>query len=1691
MKNRLPFRATATCIAANMFLYAVQVGGATTDISQTPLSTYSAQSSIVVKPNILFVLDDSGSMAWTYMPDWADDTPGGFSSLPEYLSKNSSFNGIAYNPAIRYQPPIAVNADGSNNLTTYPSMDGTSTSTGADNTTKPNWKAVKYDGYGVQSTSTSSLVDNAYFYVTKPGEFCDASNLRGCTATASASGSYAYPAYLRWCNSNSLTTCKATYDAYSGYVYPRSPAPRVATLEVSGAVSTSITGITVDGNQILPYSTTSSSTASNVASRIAFVINDCSNRQTGNCTTAGYTATSSGSTVYIMAPGVTSTTPTVITSPSTGGMTVTASTFDRGSIPLVPYWDGTSTRASAVPGEVLRVPISLSYSNSYPYPGTNAKAPGRTDCAGTTCTYIEEMTNYANWRAYYRTRMQMMKTSMSRAFSGIDSATDIVNGVSQFRVGFSTINNNNGNKFLNIADFSLGQKQNWYNMLFAAYPDNNTPLREALSKAGRLYGGRLNGSTFNDVTVEDPLQFSCQHNYTILSTDGFWNGNDGFKLDGTTAVGNQDAGYPGAYGDGGSVQWQTRTRQLQTRTNQRTAQLGTLQSRTSELQKKNLLLYQDDSSDSGVHWVNGTVAVESCTWDTSGKSRRRCRYETDWTAPVDTTSCTPRTPGTSSSGTWYTGVACPYTAWTTWQDAGSCSPLAQSSGTGTWSRQTATQCQYNWQSTAGTAACTPTYVANNYTNPTVYRNCTTANGTWAPASDTCTANATPDPNGYTTECQYSAWTGWSNVSSCTATPQSPSSPYSVLSAAECQSIVSSGTSDTLADVAAYYYYKDLRSNNNAGLPTADRTGTCTGPIISPNTTPNDLCADNVPAAGLDNNAKQHMTTFTIGLGAQGKMVYSDWQNDQSGNRTYTPDYWSQKSGDFYDVNQGSTPNSTTGICSWMASGKCSWPAPTDNSNANIDDLWHAAVNGRGTYFSASDPTSLSYALESTLSQISKVPRPGAAAAAASSNPNITSTDNYIFSSSYRSVEWWGELIRQQLNSDGTLSSQQWSAMQLLDCATTPWQASHAYSVGNLFGRSGVCYLVTSAYVSDAAFDTSSVDTNNTTVVSGGVATRHIYTPNAAGSALVNFDWDSLASSQQSYFSLPYLAYNSGAGTGLTQFCTNVADPNCLSSSRQSDNTSAGAAGVALINYLSGNRTHEGTDFRTRVHVLGDVVSSEARYVQKPLFFYTDTGYSEYKTLHASRSSAVYVAANDGMLHAFDGATGTENWAFIPSAVLPEMYRLADMHYGDNHQYLVDGSPEVGDICPNAPSATCSSTEWRTILVGGLNAGGKSFYALDVTDPASPSLLWEFSHSTMGYSYGNPRIAKLRNGTWVVILSSGYNNSDGVGRIYVLNASTGQLISSITGGAVAGVISTGTGTPSNPSGLAKISAHVQYPMTDNTVMAVYGGDLLGNLWRFDVNNSIGAAGYDAHRMVTFTDASGKVQPITAKPVVTTVNGLPVVYVGTGRYLGTSDVANTDSQSFYAVKDTSGSAPFLNPRTTGSTFVEQTLTSTTCPTGADASTCSPGQSVLTASSNAVNWNTNNGWFLDFVVGGERASTDPSLGLGTLVFTTIKPNVISADPCGGGGTDTSSSNVYFLDYLTGSALPGQNNVVGLSLGLGVATRPVLVKQADGTVQALIRQPGGTTGTDQGRTTVLKVKTKGGSGGMRRVSWRELSGE
>ncbi len=1438
---------------------------ASTDLANSPLVT-SASSS--VRPNLMFVLDDSGSMGWDFLPDWAntsDDT----------LFRNNTYNGVAYNPAVTYSPPVYYNSDGTVNTTAYKSMTAGNTS---------NWTSVKNDGYGVQSGSNSNLVGNAFFYTFVAGEYCDKPNLKTCVTQAAPSNAYPYPATLRWCTTSALTSCQAVRvdSGSTTYTFARYPIAST-TIVVSGSSSTSVTGITVNGVQILSSGTGSTTSSSTLASSIA-----------SNVGLAGFSATRSGSTVTITGPTTAIGNTPVIT--KSGTMTLTPAAF-----------------ASAVPGSNLFTNI-VSGNNSYPYPGAVAKATTRSDCTGTTCTYAEAMTNYANWWAYYHTRMQMMKTSASLAFQSVGS---------NYRVGYATLNNNQGNAFINLGTFDNTQKLAWYNKFFAAVPNNSTPLRATLSEIGRIYAGKYNGSSYNGVTVTDPMQYSCQQNFTILSTDGYWNEGSGFyQLNGSTNVGNQDSVEPRPFNDGGGsviTQVTPSITVVQTQT-------ATDQTITTQWQRY-------------VYTQGAGGSADGCN---NASKHDIFRQQQRYTETKTTTVTSVNNATTTSTRTVITS---------------------------------------NGVVTSDTTATN--------TNNSIVSNNTVVNSDSPPAwanfgtntvSSNCTTSGLPSPNPSSPSV---VTTNTLTTSGPTTTVVSTTGPTT--GATTTTTTSTGGTSNTLSDVSEYFYTNDLRT---AAL------GNCTGSPIPPAVAGLDVCTDDVPQSGLDGASWQHMTTFTLGLGASGFMQFGT-------------NYANASSGDFFDVKNGTTANPAGGICSWQSSGACNWPAPVSNEQTTIDDLWHAAVNGRGTYFSATNPASLNSGLSSALAGVSA--RTGSSAAATTSNPNVTSGDNFVFSSTFTTNTWDGELVRQQLDLvTGVVSN------------TVDWSAR------------------------------DQLDAN---------ASRVLYTfDGAAGNKLKTFNWASLSVAQQAYFSLPAIS-------PLSQFC--VSGATCLSAADQT-----AASGQPVVDFLRGDRTNEGvsTDiskyFRARGHILGDIVNAEAVYVKKPLYNYADAGYSAY--INVARQGMVYAAGNDGMLHAFNATTGAESWAYVPTLVMPNLYKLADKNYSANHRYFVDGTPVSGDVYFGGT--------WHTIVVGGMNAGGRGYYALDVTTPASPVALWEYTEANMGYTYGNPTITKLADGTWVVLVTSGYNNvpdtasvtGDGVGRLYVLNASTGALIRSI---------STGVGSTTTPSGLARVSAWVTNATSDNTALRAYGGDLLGNMWRFDINGNVGAAGYDAQKMVTaYANSAGTItQPITTRPELGDVAGVAVVYFGTGRFLGVVDLTDTTLQTFYAVKDTLGTTTYTNPQASGSNFVQQVVSNTTCPAGSPATICTLGQSVRTSTSNTVNFATNNGWYVNLPDSGERANTDPNLALGTLGFTTNVPNTSA---CTAGGY----SYRYVLDYRTGAPVStSTTGVSAIKLGNALSTRGVFVRLPNNTVVQLTRLSDGTTMT-------TNVPIGAGVAPVRRVSWREL---
>ena len=382
-----------------------------------------------------------------------------------------------------------------------------------------------------------------------------------------------------------------------------------------------------------------------------------------------------------------------------------------------------------------------------------------------------------------------------------------------------------------------------------------------------------------------------------------------------------------------------------------------------------------------------------------------------------------------------------------------------------------------------------------------------------------------------------------------------------------------------------------------------------------------------------------------------------------------------------------------------------------------------------------------------------------------------------------------------------------------------------------------------------------------------------------------------------------------------------------------------------LNYLRGDRTHEGALFRRRYSLLGDVVNSGVTYVGAPAPGPSAAGgHAAYAAAQAHRAAAIYVGANDGMLHAFDAATGDELFAYIPSWLGPKLSALTDPGYGGGanpHQAYADATAVIGDARLGDGE---TADDWKTVLVAGTGGGGRGVFALDVTDPAQfdpAKALWEFTQHDdpdMGFVLGKARIVQMRTSApgaatpayrWFAMVPSGVNSyvpaggafsNTGAPAIFLLalDKPAGQAwtlgdnyykISLPLDAALAASVA---------PGLVNLEA---FTNASGVVDYVFAGDLHGKLWALNFTG-FGAANWSAARLSRFStgasgvaypmyiakDAAGVIQPITAAPVILrgSAEGTHYVGFGTGKYLEPSDAASTRVNTFYVLYDNGSGA-----------------------------------------------------------------------------------------------------------------------------------------------------------------------------------------
>lgn len=728
---------------------------------------------------------------------------------------------------------------------------------------------------------------------------------------------------------------------------------------------------------------------------------------------------------------------------------------------------------------------------------------------------------------------------------------------------------------------------------------------------------------------------------------------------------------------------------------------------------------------------------------------------------------------------------------------------------------------------------------------------------------------------------------------------------------------------TLADLAMHYWATDLNPNLANKVPAyiPFKSGTTATDYWDPR---------NDPATW------QHMTNFMMGLGLT-----------QALSNSAIPWEGSTHTGAGYEA---------------LKTGNTQWPQASSGSANNVYDLWHAAINSRGDFFSVDSPEAMVQAFADILSRIadrkSTAARPAINSGQVSSEENgDTSVKTVSYQTSYASDDnWSGDVKRFE---------QKWNATANSMETTEAWSAKANVP---------------------------------------GAAARRIKIAGSDNSGLADFN-------------LANAGLASYSGTTLANYLN-----------RDPENANAvDTKAAARISYLRGDRTGEGSTYRRRSGVLGDfysstpaVVLNTPRYLEQ----FTNrlegnTAYTDFKQSITNRTPRVYVGGNDGMLHGFNATSGVEEFAFIPSAVFPKLNKLTGSNY--SHEFYVEGSPVVADVY--------TGTEWRTILVGTLKAGGKSVFALDITTPGQEKLLWQFDENSitdsnavkLGYTFSQPTIARLHTGKWAVVFGNGYEsagNSNGKAALFIVDAMDGSLVRSLEVQGTNGVAN-GLSTP-------KLGDY----NGDGTADYAYAGDLQGNMWRFDllrsnrdvtapfkVTNNVPASnfrvGFGGNPLfkASADNAGTQRQAITSAPsLVAHPTGVGYLIIfGTGRFYDTGDKEGNKSmsQSVYGIwdKETLGEIA-SNPNISRSTLQAQTITNTTT-VSADGSSIQ-GRIL---SNNTVRWQpaqngqggtlpAQNGWYLNLVQADGEMIVENMSQLGrTIFFQSLLPN---DDPCGDGAAN-----------------------------------------------------------------------------------------
>lgn len=741
----------------------------------------------------------------------------------------------------------------------------------------------------------------------------------------------------------------------------------------------------------------------------------------------------------------------------------------------------------------------------------------------------------------------------------------------------------------------------------------------------------------------------------------------------------------------------------------------------------------------------------------------------------------------------------------------------------------------------------------------------------------------------------------------------------------------------------------------------------------------------------------------------------------------------------------------------LRNGTKSWPMPLGYNNGDltdIDDTWHTAINSRGQYFSAGDPSQLSNALNVLLARI--IARSASTVAGALSSSVLTG-NGVTYQSGFDSSNWSGSLVANIIGLDGTIGKQLWSASDILTA-----QAK--------------------------AGDTRVILTSTATGAGNGAA----------------FRWDSISTALKGADKF----FTDDNGASVVAYLRG--DTTNEGSLYRRRTTTLGAIINSQTVYVaypaSGyTDTFPASDPESSIDPTTKLKFSYEKFVNDhakrapTIYVGANDG-----MLHAFDATTATTPPESVDV---PPSPGKERWAYVPFGVYSKLEYLTPVSSFQLYP-TVDATPVTRDVFFSG----ANNKGWHSILVGGLRLGGRGIYALDITDASASEsnpgakVLWEFTNKStdagnavganLGYTYGKPNIGRLANGKWVVLVPSGYfpkssadpyksDQTDAAAArtqssLFVLDAQTGQVLRELV-------------TPTSASGISNITSFgLSSPVlgdynNDQIDDVAFAGDLQGNLWRFDLSSS------DASKWsvsLAFYSANQGVRPITVMPrlFADPISSNFMVVFGTGKYLGGSDNTTSDTQYIYGIRDSGpGSTAAVIEGTTP--MVQQLLT--------ENSSNTRGLTTYPVPATNDKGVAIGGWAIQLFTGspgsqtnaGERVVVDATalFDSGRAIITSLLPG--STDPC----APVRKGAILVIDAATGGAASGVSAGSG-SVGAGYTQAGVRVNNVPvtGALPAAtavgggkIALPGLTITDSSGANSTFSI----GDAIWRRRSWRELN--